>query len=133
VVSGQATDFQSLETLLAFMAQVLRAECEHSAEPSWPRREGKTCTRGHPSASGTRWASASVRWRCSVMSSMGPKGSRREPLVEPRMGPKHHMWCHQGCPPVLDPSTGPLRRVGFSLVGLRRRWRRALRRTDAGL
>ena len=28
VVSGQATDFQSLETLLAFMAQVLRAERE---------------------------------------------------------------------------------------------------------
>jgi hypothetical protein len=26
VVSGQATDFESLETLLAFMAQVLRAE-----------------------------------------------------------------------------------------------------------
>lgn len=33
VVSGQATDFQSLETLLAFMAQVLRVERERSAEP----------------------------------------------------------------------------------------------------
>ena len=33
VVSGQATDFQSLETLLAFMAQVLRAERERSANP----------------------------------------------------------------------------------------------------
>ena len=32
VVSGQATDFQSLETLLAFIARVLRAEREHSAE-----------------------------------------------------------------------------------------------------
>ena len=33
VVSGQATDFQSLETLLAFMARVLRAERERAAEP----------------------------------------------------------------------------------------------------
>jgi hypothetical protein len=33
VVSGQAIDFQSLETLLAFMARVLRAEHERSAEP----------------------------------------------------------------------------------------------------
>ena len=33
VVSGQATTFQSLETLLAFIAQVLRAERERSAEP----------------------------------------------------------------------------------------------------
>ena len=33
VVSGQATAFQSLETLLAFIAQVLRAERERSAEP----------------------------------------------------------------------------------------------------
>ena len=33
VVSGQATDFQSLETLLAFIARVLRAEGERSAEP----------------------------------------------------------------------------------------------------
>jgi len=33
VVSGQATDFQSLETLLAFIARVLRAECERSADP----------------------------------------------------------------------------------------------------
>ena len=33
VVSGQATDFQSLETLLGFMARVLRAERERSAEP----------------------------------------------------------------------------------------------------
>jgi hypothetical protein len=33
VVSGQATDFQSLETLLAFMARVLRAERERCAEP----------------------------------------------------------------------------------------------------
>jgi hypothetical protein len=33
VVSGQATDFQSLETLLAFMARVLRTERERSAEP----------------------------------------------------------------------------------------------------
>ena len=32
VVSGQATDFQSLETLLAFIARVLRAERERSAE-----------------------------------------------------------------------------------------------------
>ena len=31
VVSGQATDFQSLETLLAFMARVLHAERERSA------------------------------------------------------------------------------------------------------
>ena len=33
VVSGQATDFQSLETLLTFMARVLSAERERSAEP----------------------------------------------------------------------------------------------------
>jgi hypothetical protein len=33
VVSGQATDFQSLETLLAFIAQVLRAERESDTEP----------------------------------------------------------------------------------------------------
>jgi hypothetical protein len=32
VVSGQATDFQSLEALLAFIARVLRAEREHSAK-----------------------------------------------------------------------------------------------------
>jgi hypothetical protein len=32
VVSGQAADFQSLETLLAFMARVLRAERARSAE-----------------------------------------------------------------------------------------------------
>jgi hypothetical protein len=32
VVSGQATDFEALETLLAFMAQVLRAERARSAE-----------------------------------------------------------------------------------------------------
>jgi hypothetical protein len=32
VVSDQATDFQSLETLLAFMARVLHAERERSAE-----------------------------------------------------------------------------------------------------
>jgi hypothetical protein len=32
VVSGQATDFQSLETLLAFMARVLSAERERSTE-----------------------------------------------------------------------------------------------------
>jgi hypothetical protein len=31
VVSGQATDFEALETLLAFMARVLRAERERSA------------------------------------------------------------------------------------------------------
>jgi len=31
VVSGQATDFQSLETLLAFIAQVLRAERDASS------------------------------------------------------------------------------------------------------
>jgi len=33
VVSGQATAFQSLETLLAFIAQVLRAERERTTEP----------------------------------------------------------------------------------------------------
>jgi hypothetical protein len=33
VVSGQATDFEALEALLAFMARVLRAERERSAEP----------------------------------------------------------------------------------------------------
>jgi hypothetical protein len=33
VVSGQATDFASLEMLLAFMAQVLRAERARSADP----------------------------------------------------------------------------------------------------
>jgi len=33
VVSGQATAFQSLETLLAFIAQVLCEERERSAEP----------------------------------------------------------------------------------------------------
>ena len=33
VVSGQAIDFESLETLLAFMARVLRAEREYSAAP----------------------------------------------------------------------------------------------------
>jgi hypothetical protein len=32
VVSGQATDFQSLEALLAFIARVLRAERKHSAK-----------------------------------------------------------------------------------------------------
>lgn len=34
VVSGQATDFQSLETLLAFIAQVLREERDPSADHS---------------------------------------------------------------------------------------------------
>jgi hypothetical protein len=33
LVSGQATDFQSLETLLAFVARVLRAERERSTAP----------------------------------------------------------------------------------------------------
>jgi len=33
VVSGQAPDFQLLETLLAFLARVLRDERERSAEP----------------------------------------------------------------------------------------------------
>jgi hypothetical protein len=33
VVSGQATDFQSLETLLTFIAWVLCTERERSAEP----------------------------------------------------------------------------------------------------
>ena len=33
VVSGQATDFQSLETLLAFVGRVLRTEGARSAEP----------------------------------------------------------------------------------------------------
>ena len=33
VVSGQATAFQSLETLLAFIAQVLRTERERTTEP----------------------------------------------------------------------------------------------------
>jgi hypothetical protein len=33
VVSGQATAFQSLETLLAFIAQVLREERERSSNP----------------------------------------------------------------------------------------------------
>jgi hypothetical protein len=33
VVSGQATAFQSLETLLAFMARVLRAARERCAAP----------------------------------------------------------------------------------------------------
>ena len=33
VISGQATDFQSLETLLTFIARVLRTERERSAEP----------------------------------------------------------------------------------------------------
>jgi hypothetical protein len=33
VVSGQAADFQSLETLLAFIARVLRAEREGATEP----------------------------------------------------------------------------------------------------
>jgi hypothetical protein len=33
VVSGQSTDFETLEMLLAFMARVLRAERERSAEP----------------------------------------------------------------------------------------------------
>ena len=33
VVSGQATAFQSLETLLAFIAQVLREEHERSSHP----------------------------------------------------------------------------------------------------
>ena len=32
VVSGQATDFEALETLLAFMARVLQTEREGSAE-----------------------------------------------------------------------------------------------------
>jgi hypothetical protein len=32
VVSGQATDFEALETLLAFMARVLRAERARSPE-----------------------------------------------------------------------------------------------------
>ena len=33
VISGQATAFQSLETLLAFMARVLRAERERLSNP----------------------------------------------------------------------------------------------------
>jgi hypothetical protein len=33
VISGQAADFEALETLLAFMARVLRAERERYAEP----------------------------------------------------------------------------------------------------
>jgi hypothetical protein len=33
VISGQATDFQSLETLLTFIARVLNAERERSDEP----------------------------------------------------------------------------------------------------
>jgi hypothetical protein len=33
VVSGQATDFEALETLLAFIARVLRAKRACSAEP----------------------------------------------------------------------------------------------------
>ena len=33
VISGQATTFQSLETLLAFMARVLRAERERLSNP----------------------------------------------------------------------------------------------------
>ena len=33
VVSGQATDFEALETLLAFIARVLRVKREGSAEP----------------------------------------------------------------------------------------------------
>jgi hypothetical protein len=33
VVSGQATDFEALETLLAFIARVLRTERARSAEP----------------------------------------------------------------------------------------------------
>jgi hypothetical protein len=33
VVSGQATDFEALETLLAFIAQVLRTERARSDEP----------------------------------------------------------------------------------------------------
>jgi hypothetical protein len=33
VVSGQATDFEALETLLAFLARVLRTERARSAEP----------------------------------------------------------------------------------------------------
>jgi hypothetical protein len=33
VVSGQATDFQSLETLLTCIAQVLKAERESATEP----------------------------------------------------------------------------------------------------
>ena len=33
VVSGQAADFQSLETLLAFIARVLRAERAGATEP----------------------------------------------------------------------------------------------------
>ena len=33
VVSGQATDFEALETLLTFIARVLRTERARSAEP----------------------------------------------------------------------------------------------------
>ena len=33
VVSGQATDFEALETLLTFIARVLRTERTRSAEP----------------------------------------------------------------------------------------------------
>ena len=33
VISGQAADFEALETLLAFMARVVRAERERYAEP----------------------------------------------------------------------------------------------------
>lgn len=33
VVTGQAADFRSLETLLAFIAPVLRAEGERATEP----------------------------------------------------------------------------------------------------
>src|SRR5215471_12212134 len=40
------------------------------------------------------------------------------------MGPQHHMWCHQGHSPVLEPTTGTLKRVGCSVVGLRLHWLR---------
>jgi hypothetical protein len=42
VVSGQATDFEALETLLACIALVLRVERERSAELSRPRLEGQS-------------------------------------------------------------------------------------------
>ena len=50
VVSGQATDFQSLETLLAFMARVLRAERAVLRRAITDTPGGKPCgVRGFPS------------------------------------------------------------------------------------
>ena len=48
VVSGQATDFEALETLLTFIARVLRTERARSAEPYRNGHATRVEKRGQP-------------------------------------------------------------------------------------